>query len=248
VNHHHPFYPLAGEQKIDLLETFRPSNIQNKNRIEQLAISLFSATVFADAYNAPTQIKTPFSVTKYEIERYAFAGVMIGGYGVWFSGILILSILLAVHIIFVNRKQLSKLIIPGVIISTLFISVIINPACWWARYVPQLWIIPIIVIISSKLLLKKHHYLPYIIFLAIGGNLFLTTGYFYYNYIVRTEIQTELAQIKATGKKIQVKFENFRSNSKRFNEAGIDFVEQDLTCSQPDTLFRSTTTYCIYEK
>ncbi len=171
---------------------------------------------------------------------------MVGGFGVWFSGITLLTTSLLCYIVFLHRKKWTALTSPLIIISVVFLSVTINPASWWARYAPQLWHIPIIITICGLVLTQKTK-LIYIILVAIGVNLLLMTRYFYYNFVTTQSIQQQLINIKNTHQRLYVNFQNHHSNRIRLEEAGIPYTEtkslQNL-CT-PDTLVGSTTIFCI---
>ena len=70
----------------------------------------------------------------------------IGGYGIFFGGILIFFMIsLIVLFIYKTKKTIYLLLI----IYNLIIIVILKDA-WWARYLPQLYLFPFIVIMMIK--------------------------------------------------------------------------------------------------
>ena len=97
---------------------------------------------FAEYQLSDTKIKLkiPFSVDKEEIEKLKIYDIRQCGFGIFWSGILLFSIILAFFIrkLPVKNKQIYRLTM-----AILALSVLLNPENWWARYVPQFYAIPV---------------------------------------------------------------------------------------------------------
>lgn len=104
----HPFYPFYTKNSVPLSANVEAMDYKTGNTILNFIKSNFAATNFNQAYTQHLNYKIPFSVSRYELERYAFAGVMIGGFGVWFSGVLLISIALLFYIMIRRKNEIFK--------------------------------------------------------------------------------------------------------------------------------------------
>ena len=149
ARYRNPFYPAINFDNPEtvIASADIPPNLRDKNRFEKLFISLFSAS---EAGIKGARFKLPFTVSQGELEQFVFPDVRIAGFGPLFSGALLLSgsgLLLA----WIFR-------VPGAALATgagalLLFSALTNPESWWARYVPQLWLLPllaVLVLVASK--------------------------------------------------------------------------------------------------
>ena len=122
VEYNNPFYPVIGSGRNIANEQANPDFIQ-ENRFYKAAYSIFS-----NEYNGldyPT-LKWPLSNLHFRpATDHRFSGM-----GPWFSGLFLLSVFCCFFI----KDRLFFFVIFGI-----WTSIIINPASWWARYVPQLW-------------------------------------------------------------------------------------------------------------
>ncbi len=146
IDHKNPLYPLFGEGKVDIITIMQPVSFGSKNRAEKLFESIFSKSenVLYSTGEDP-ELKVPFTVSEEEKQGLGIPDLRIGGYGVLFSGIFIISIAILIFSIIsfykINKKigTYILLILLGVILTTVMLD-----EAWWARYSPQLYLIPII--------------------------------------------------------------------------------------------------------
>lgn len=142
----HPFY---GEQKVDIINQNIPVMLLNRNRVERTLISLFSHTSNDMNISIRNALKIPFTFTKDEF--FINYDMRLGGFGFLFSAVLICVLLLLVFLLSIRgnfTSQNKKLIF---ILLAVTCSVLINPASWWSRLSPQIWLIPVVVIIFGFL-------------------------------------------------------------------------------------------------
>ena len=136
----HPGYPLLGKDKIDIITPNEPINFHELKRHEKLIVSLFSKT--QNTLSTPSKLKIPFFKSK--DEYMGDPDTRVAGFGPYFSGILILCFFMFL----LHYKRFLKA--PFVLsVILLFGSVYINPEAWWARYAPQLWLLPFIFVVFS---------------------------------------------------------------------------------------------------
>lgn len=146
IDHKNPLYPLFGNGKVDIVTTMQPVSFANKNRVEKLFESIFSKSeniTYGSGENP--DLKIPFTIYQEELNGLWIPDLRIGGYGVWFSGILIITTIALVYgliKVYMKNKKIASYI--TVILSGIFVSTIILDEAWWARYSPQLYLIPII--------------------------------------------------------------------------------------------------------
>jgi len=247
IQHQHPFYPLAGEGKVDIMSHTTPEELKDANRIESLYLSLFSQT--SNSLSDGLMSKLPLSIKGSELETLWAMDIRIGGFGPLFGLIIICT--MVGFILWRNdfKTHFGKM---ALIISTIiFLSAIVNPEVWWARYVPQLWIMPIIFLITFI----KHHInrvkSVFVLFvsLIIGINSFLIQKE---NITMINELNQSLSLQFSTLKEysqthdVFIDFDKFQSNRKRFNERGIDYIERDKKfCETPNPITFSNATFCV---
>ena len=153
----HPFYPLFGNSKINIMDESLPYGFQNMSAIERFLRSNFSDSVNSmsncvnqpELMRYPVKLKIPFTINnKTVLHRFYHSDVRVGGFGYFWSGILLLSIFYLPFIRFRNKNEKYLfLLITAIILSTTFA----NPQSWWARYVPQFWLFPVFILLFGLL-------------------------------------------------------------------------------------------------
>lgn len=181
TNGYAPFYPFIGKGKTDIINQNIPKIFIGKNRIERLAISLFSAPSNALDGVLSETIEWPFEAIKKPLYmQYVNYEARLGGFGFLFSGILVFSFFLIFIYLFYIRNSIKLKVEIIFIIVAIFVSILINPACWWARMSPQIWLVPIVFVVFA-LLSKKIINVAFSVFILflylinilISGYLFL---------------------------------------------------------------------------
>lgn len=139
----HPFYPVMGQNKIDVMTTNSPKDFENKNLLYKLFYSTFSKTEnILHSSDKKVTLKIPFDI--FSQDSFKGPDMRIAGFGYLWSGILLLSLVLLFST--KNNKDENKNIYYFVF-SVLWASILLNPEAWWARYAPQFWLIPIFIIL-----------------------------------------------------------------------------------------------------
>ena len=148
----HPFHPLFGKNKIDIMSAGIPYGFQNMSNTERFLRSTFSESVnsMTEAYKGdvamkqPVILKMPFTINiRTTLNTFCFADVRVGGFGYFWSGILLLSLAYLPFIRFRNKNEKN---IFWLSFSITIITTLANPHAWWARYVPQFWLFPLFVL------------------------------------------------------------------------------------------------------
>jgi hypothetical protein len=246
VEHGHPFYPFKGENNVSDSTSVLAMDYKKGNRIINFIKSNFAATTYNQAYTQHLKYKVPFTVRRYELERFAFAGVMIGGFGVWFSGVIVISLLMLIWLTFINRRKIVAEYFPVYFfIAVIFVSILINPYAYIARYVPQYYLIPFAILLLWWFTYKKKGFVFYLLIAIMIINSVLISGYTYYNMVVSKKVKEQLNEIKAKNKTVLVNFRAHTSKRALFGEYGIPYRRVETFSNKiiPDTLFRSEVIY-----
>lgn len=145
ANGKHFGYPLLGKDKIDIIIGQQPKVFDELNSGTKLLYSLFSRTQNCTAQCTP-QLKAPFSRLHDEAPN---VDTRIAGFGAYFSGAVLLSALMVV--LFAQGFRRKEILGLLVLVTGSFL---INPESWWARYVPQMYFLPLLVLVASYYLSK----------------------------------------------------------------------------------------------
>jgi len=171
-----PFYPLmGGSAEIDIITPNEPYVFHNMNIVNKFFVSNFSETdnISEDTERNP-KLKIPFTFSMQELTYLSTVDPRMAGYGVWFGGILAISISWLLYLVarlFYKRQWEYLYIIAIPLIPTAVIILILQES-WWARYLPQLFLIPAIAVVSMLLLKRK--YLANMLLFAMLFNTILT--------------------------------------------------------------------------
>ena len=189
-NGRNAFYPVIKnsimEANKDGMITSYPQGFENKNRFEKLAFSLFAVSKnlspLIESNDVP-RLKLPFTIS--DDDKFIFEDMRLAGFGYFFSGILLLSLFLSMFVEFKNKEDKK---IFWIIIAILLISILGNHEAWWARFVPQLWLLPFVILLN----LKKEKLIWLILLICICFvNSFIINIQYLENTILKTVMHNE---------------------------------------------------------
>lgn len=233
----HPFYPIYGENKVDIITGNSPDEFKNKNRFEKFYLSFLGKTgnIMSWWSDEKIALKIPFTFDINEIKAMAGCDLRVAGFGPFFSGIFLVSaVLYLLNKLFTSRKTAREkenglffgdTIWIDIVLFFVVFSVVINPEFWWARYVPQLWVIPVLMLLSSGVSGKKRRlaFIPVSFYVL---SIFITSIVYVDSNVRETmALNRELALLSESNQKIQVYFENFRSDRLKLLKKGISYTE-----------------------
>ncbi|HTF30651.1 MAG TPA: hypothetical protein VK625_17475, partial [Flavitalea sp.] len=91
----HPLYPIAGNNKLDLITRVMPLEFESQNSLQKFVKSTFSTCANFDTIEPGRTLKykVPFTVSWPEIKTFQSEATRLCGFGVLWSGIFCLSIL-----------------------------------------------------------------------------------------------------------------------------------------------------------
>lgn len=148
-------YPLTGSD-VDIMTGNSPAGFQNKIALFKLwyaFLGKFSNLAFVDEYPLP-EIKIPFTI-HYSEFIIPSVDMRISGFGIFFSGICIISIGIIISYLINNKNNNKVYFVTNLFLILCLIIGISNG--WWARYSPYLYLIPIMaIIIISRSSLHKY--------------------------------------------------------------------------------------------
>lgn len=148
ISGYNPLYPVVKNSFLnankEYMTTSYPTGFENANRFKKLFISTFSSSRNLSPLinkDKPT-LKIPFTITNDDI--FHFEDMRVGGFGYFFSGILLCTLILSAFLRFKNKDD-KRLFF--VIMTILVLSVLGNHEAWWARFVPQMWSFPLFIML-----------------------------------------------------------------------------------------------------
>ncbi|GEB33615.1 MULTISPECIES: hypothetical protein [Brevibacillus] len=227
----HPFYPLAGKGAVDIMTSNSPHDFKDINSLSKLGISLFAQSENI-ATPKETTLKWPFTFSEQELKVFLAPDVRVAGFGPWFGGAVLLAFLIVLALLFGReRRKALPLLVASII---LLITVLINPESWWARYVPQLWLIPLLVTLAgwdAQAALTR--YGSRILLAVMLVNMLLVgSAHMLGQRSINAMAEQQLQEIKASNKTMIVDFRHFNANRIRLQEAGIPYIEQKVAEGQ----------------
>jgi 4-amino-4-deoxy-L-arabinose transferase-like glycosyltransferase len=173
INGHHILYPLMGDERVDIITLNSPRGFEGRSNLYKFLRSNFSESenlAYAGSHDN-TQLKIPFSVNRSELESFRNSDVRIAGYGPLYSGVFVISFVTGIVIFSMQIKQKridAWLWLP---VISMMLSILVIPELWWARYFPQLYLLPILCV--AYLFEHKSIYLTHIIIGLLIVNSFL---------------------------------------------------------------------------
>ena len=130
IDHKNPLYPLAGEDKVDIITTMQPKSFKNKNNLSKFFISIFSKTENVTYEGEPT-LKLPVMIYHSELRQFEAPDVRIGGFGPLFALVFIFEIFLGIYLcikMYKKEKQNIKYITLPVL--CIIVSMILIGESW----------------------------------------------------------------------------------------------------------------------
>lgn len=196
--HGNIFFPLMGKGSIDVIAAQSPPTFQEQSMTtaQKLLLSTLSRAenIHPAGGTADPQLKLPFSTDEKEMSLYFANDLRIGAWGVLFSGILILASLLY----FLSHGWTHSDSVVAIII--ILVTALINPGSWWARYAPQVALLPLFMALYPLNSLEKWQRITakfVMVLLIINSTLILPPSILYFQKTTR-QIQYQINAITAT--------------------------------------------------
>jgi hypothetical protein len=139
LEHGHIFHPLLGAHRIDIMEA---ETLRALSPLQRFLFSLFAET--HSGFATEMRLKMPFFFSWDELRYAGGPDIRIAGFGPFYSGAFVIAVGLAALLLWHNRGD-ERVWGAGLILAAILASALILPENWWARYVPQLWLVPVVV-------------------------------------------------------------------------------------------------------
>jgi len=250
LKHGHPFYPLMGKTKVDIVTLNSPPGFSQQSMPRKLFVSLFSHTDNISVSGTPAdypQLKLPLTLKMVDLKSFWRPDVRVAGFGPWFSGIIIIALVMLA--IFIARGYRDRRFKDAIfILGTLLLTVAIMPESWWARYIPQLWYIPIFLLLAFELILPaQRKWLRNSLYFALIVNVSFSSIVIIQNAIISTQIKYQLAVLEASKERILIDFHDSPPLRARLREHGIPYNEVAIktTNGATEIFKRSSSEYYI---
>ncbi len=232
----HPFYPIMGTEEYpsifeqtgrddnEIFET--PENMRGK----RLLVRMFYAN-FGRPDNAPyhrernAELILPFTSKITDWKAFYFHETRVSGFGPWFSGILILTFILFIILLFKNDNKPRWIICLTLL--ALFGSLMFSKHFWWPRFGPQMWLIPLFPLVASFFLSqsKKLKYYTWIVaFLMIVNGSFVLGYHMYWETNSSITLRKQLNRLQTKDASIEVAWGMFaKSVQEKLDRWNIEY-------------------------
>lgn len=153
IRHGNMFYSLGDlMNESDMQAQF---GIQGLNRTGRFVVSIFGKMSHGEYKTLKDVLKIPFTFSAEEIQYYSFVDTRVGGFGIFFSGLLVISILVII-ISALKMKKNNQVSLS--FLFTIFFALIsavefcFIPQTSQFRYIPHMYLF---IILAIYLLMKK---------------------------------------------------------------------------------------------
>jgi len=231
-----------------------PANIRTDSRLELFYYGIFSSAENSNIQNPANyaHLKIPFTFTKLDIITEATdTSKLVGGYGVFFSGIFIVSGMAYVYLMTIKKSKHGKTAFTwlSVVLGLILISCLLIPIPNYSRYNSQLDLLPVAIVVALLIIRRGSGRLGRILavflticislniyFDAVPALLFMQTDFSAINY--------QLSSLKRTDKTYLVHANIFYSNYIELESYGIKtkISTSQVTCKNPGSLLLSYST------
>ena len=145
LDHGHPFFPLMGAGASDIISHNQPESFDEMPNAEKLFRATFSQSANPMRRTGQdAKLKIPFLIHPREFAVSVTVDTRIGGFGPWFSGILLLAlaqIARSIPWLWREKRKLFFVLMGNLLlIFTLLLGI---SDAWWARYSPFFYCVPL---------------------------------------------------------------------------------------------------------
>src|SRR5262245_17544868 len=239
LRHGSPIYPTNDWTTFLVATRNTPDNLVGKSSAHKLVLSLFARSQVSAGV---AEVKLPLTFEARELAAFESGETRIGGFGPLFSAVVLAAAAVLVMVIGVSgargRWPWDWLAAIGAVGT----SVLVNPEAWWARYVPQLWLLPILIaVVGSQSMAAWIRRASHATLVLIAANCAVVTAVHVQAQHERSaRLRGQLAAIAASPQPVTVHFSNFVATRLRLDHLGVRYTAvETLSCPEFVTLVGS---------
>jgi len=249
LHYHNPFEGAVNilDMSDNTAKGHAPEAFIKKTRVYKMFYSIFSRSDNrSDKY---PNLKNPLMTDIKELSNFIDPDTRFGGFGPFFPLVMVFSISIFPFTYKYTKANLWKY---GIIFVVMIVSALLIPEPWWARFCPQLYLVPVIILFmfASN---TQYNFLKKIFFTGIffvGINLFVifsvnVTGQIFKE--IEYHKMLECLHKKSIKNPVNVKIHRFNAiNRYRMENAKIQFNEiETLTCKNQIKSITPPLTVCV---
>jgi len=175
INHGTLTYPLTGDNPVDIMTGNSP--FTEVNRVGNLFVSLFSRMDnFLNAINQHPVLKIPFTIdVAYELGAIQTPDHRLSGFGVLFSGIFLIAVIVIIAALVRMNKDNNFLVVLTLTILNFGLMFAIKES-WWARYSPYMYftvLLALFILLDTKSKWPRSLGILYAVLIIFNSGLFL---------------------------------------------------------------------------
>lgn len=238
LEHRNPFYPLMGEEKVDIMTDNTPSKLKGKNRLESMVRAYFSYPTNSRAF--PVEWAVPATVRRPQEIYNIMVDQRVGGFGAFFSAILLISTFVFLFTLREKTKYRGYFLY---LLSALIVSLFILPSGWWARYVPFFWAVPLVMLCYTEIAGLQYSWLRFLrsaAYLLVLVTIFILGGISFKTAVDYTgHVEEWCTKLQTFNPPVRVSFGVFPAYRKKFERYGVLYqvVSKDTDTSIKEKIF-----------
>ncbi|MHB1864880.1 MAG: hypothetical protein ACYCPS_01790 [Candidatus Saccharimonadales bacterium] len=236
----------------------KPGNIRHDNKFDLLMYGIFSRVNNNDTTTklGNAQLKVPFSFNQKELIAESDSDAKSsGGYGIFFSGLIIISIVLYIYLLAHYKKDRKVIKWLSLALIVVLAAGLLNPVPNYSRYSPEIELIPVLIAIAWVIIryqTAKHApiSLPIKLFITlilvnVALSILLVLAKDAYTYNI---LNQQLESLRVGSPTYSVYAEKFYSNYNLLQQHGVNIIisPKPLNCSNKLVLdySRNSTMLC----
>jgi len=240
IYRHQPFYPILGSKEFPVKISARgdpnerwetPKNMVGRNRLVRFGYAVFGRPgnqPYPRATNAPAELMWPFTARPADLHAYCYHETRVAGFGPFFSGALLISLGLAVWLLWQPGSSRWVLMLAGLtIVGSLQVSV----HMWWPRFGPQLWLLPVLpaVLVFGDGQSRRAASAAWLLMGLLLINASIVAGvHLTWETKASLKLRQQLTELHRSGNEIEICFNAFaRSGEARLKTWGVPYREKN---------------------